>query len=213
MKIDDPNLAKFLMNEIFTNDCYKLKPLIGKPISTIIDIGANNGFFALYARVLFPSARIICYEPCPETFARLTDNVANLNIECVNIGLGDGTPISMKANSHTADSGSFVAIAGGDIPTKTFSNLVAGLPINENTIVKIDCEGGERFMVKDADDLNRLAQAGRWMMEVHYSQKLWPNCPDRSFYEAFWVAFEKAYHFKLSGAYKRQYGLIVADKK
>lgn len=213
MKIDDPNLAKFLMNEIFTNDCYKMKALAGKPISTIIDIGANNGYFALFARVLFPKARIVCFEPCPDTFARLKDNVANLDIECYQIGLGDGKPITMKANSHTADSGSFVAVAGGDIPTKPFSELVAQIPITQDTVVKIDCEGGERFLVIDEGDLSLLANAGRWMMEVHYSQKLWPGCPDRAWYEAFWHAFEKKYNFKLSGSYKRQYGLIVADKK
>lgn len=213
MKIDDPNLAKFLMNEIFVADCYKLKTLASKPIHTIIDIGANNGFFALYARVLFPKAKIVCFEPCPETFARLKDNVSNLDIECVNIGLGDGTPISMKANSHTGDSGSFVGVAGGDIPTKLFRDLVAGYTLDANTIVKIDCEGGERFMVKSEEDLAVLAKAGRWMMEVHYSQKLWPNCPPREFYELFWHAFAAKYSFGMSGAYKRHYGLIVADKK
>jgi FkbM family methyltransferase len=213
MKIDDPNLAKFLMHEIFTTDCYKLKPLLGKPIDTIIDIGANNGFFAVYARVLFPTAKIVCFEPCPDTFARLSDNVANLNIECRNIGLGDGTPITMKRNSHTGDSGSFIGVAGGDIPTKTFTDLVADLSITANTIVKIDCEGGERFLVKSDEQCNTLAKAGRWMMEVHYSQKLWPGCPPREFYELFWHAFAAKYNFGMSGAYKRQYGLIVADKK
>jgi hypothetical protein len=43
--------------------------------ATVIDVGANKGQFAVYARTRWPSARLICFEPLPApraTLARVT---------------------------------------------------------------------------------------------------------------------------------------------
>lgn len=216
MKIDDKALADFLYKEIFVNDTYQLKPLwaSGFRPTTILDIGANNGFFALYARVLFPSARLICLEPAPETFKRLTDNVENLGVELYQLGLGDGTPITLVANSHTADSGSYVGKPSPTgVPTIRFDELCRKYNLDvANSIVKIDCEGAERFILDHKPSIEMLAKARRWMMEVHYHHKLWPECPRREVFEQFWRDFERDYKFKLNGPFKRHYGIIVANR-
>lgn len=216
MKIDDNNLAAFLRKEIFSNDTYELKTIWLKKFKpeTILDIGANNGFFALYARVLFPDARIICLEPAPETYARLVDNMANLNIECHQYGLGDGYKIKMQPNSHTKDSGSYVGKPSEDgIPTMRLDDICVAYGVKpENSIIKIDCEGGEKHVLDHKPSLDVLGKCPRWMMEVHYHPKLWPDCPRREQFEKFWKDFETTYNYKLHGPFKRQYGMIIADK-
>ena len=39
--------------------------------ATVIDVGANKGQFAVYARLRWPNARLICFEPLPEPRAKL----------------------------------------------------------------------------------------------------------------------------------------------
>jgi FkbM family methyltransferase len=214
MKLDTPELGKFLMDEIFVHDCYKLKELVGKPIDTIVDIGANNGVFALYARVLFPRANILAFEPANGSYIRLTDNMENLGVKCFKLGLGDGSDISLVPNSHIGDSGSFKGVAGNEAQTMIFEDLLEkhGVKPGPGTIIKIDCEGGERFMVKSEKSMGVLSQARRWMMEVHYHRKQWPECPDRGFYENFLKTYPAQYPFKLRADYNKQYGMIIADK-
>jgi FkbM family methyltransferase len=40
-------------------------------VATIIDVGANEGQFAGWARSAFPSAALYCFEPLPDCFGRL----------------------------------------------------------------------------------------------------------------------------------------------
>lgn len=44
----------------------------GRDFATVIDVGANKGQFAAFARHRWPRARLICFEPLPGPRARLT---------------------------------------------------------------------------------------------------------------------------------------------
>ena len=44
----------------------------------ILDIGANEGVFSLYARFLQPKAYIIAIEPCTQTYSNLVENLSYL---------------------------------------------------------------------------------------------------------------------------------------
>lgn len=48
-------------------------------IRSVLDIGANLGAFALWARQMWPDCEIDCYEPMPDSFDRLRQNVACLD--------------------------------------------------------------------------------------------------------------------------------------
>src|SRR6201996_829519 len=60
-------------------DEYGLSRATG-PIRTILDLGANVGFFALAARVHFPDAAIHAYEPNPRTLEFLRPNAAGCGV-------------------------------------------------------------------------------------------------------------------------------------
>src|SRR5215469_6851205 len=53
---------------IFVRRCYQ----VSGTESVILDLGANVGFFALYAAIKAPKARVVSVEPVPSTFQRLT---------------------------------------------------------------------------------------------------------------------------------------------
>ena len=62
------------------------------PNATVLDIGANVGWYALSIAKRFPRSRVFAFEPLPNTFSYLSKNVALnqlANIECLNMGLFD----------------------------------------------------------------------------------------------------------------------------
>lgn len=58
-------------------------------INTIIDIGANEGQFALKFSKILPKAKIHSFEPISKCFASLKENTKKINIEYHNMGVGD----------------------------------------------------------------------------------------------------------------------------
>ena len=112
------------------------------PVSTIIDIGANQGLFLLAARKNFPSATIHGYEPNPQLTSFLVHNSKSLKaqvfIEAVSdqngkmqlqFGESDLLTTAIKSETGTVTGVSFNKVierAGGQID-----------------LLKLDCEGGE----------------------------------------------------------------------
>lgn len=201
MIIDRHDLGTALNYEIITKDSYKLRRYIDTDdithpdIATVIDVGANYGFFAVYARCLFPHARVVCFEPNPTTFAGLVKNVDCLDVETHMYGLGDGDPILLENRPFSNDSGSKVARKLRDeenIGTKTayLSELlkIAKVDLTKPYIIKVDCEGGEQYIFGKDDEI--LGNSEQWMMEMHFCKTRWPNTPTKQQY-ADWCEKQK----------------------
>lgn len=60
-------------------------------ISTIIDVGANEGQFARKVSSFFPEAKLYCFEPLAEPFTQLYGwaQTQNERVECFQLALGD----------------------------------------------------------------------------------------------------------------------------
>lgn len=72
-------------------------------IKTIIDVGANIGQFALATHRFYPHTIIHSFEPVPNCFQKLTDNVDGIcNIHTYNFALGNqNSEISFFQNAHS----------------------------------------------------------------------------------------------------------------
>src|SRR5262245_6431849 len=71
---DDPI---FLFREIFLEHSYDSDGFYcPSPTDTVLDLGGNIGFFALFVQWKARGARVHSFEPCGDTFARLAHNVA-----------------------------------------------------------------------------------------------------------------------------------------
>ena len=67
--------CRFLYQEIFVDRIYQLDGIA--PGGCIVDVGANIGLFGLWASRHLEPARMLNFEPIPETFASLEANAAH----------------------------------------------------------------------------------------------------------------------------------------
>ncbi|KAI0182867.1 S-adenosyl-L-methionine-dependent methyltransferase, partial [Xylaria flabelliformis] len=73
--------ARFIYKEIYGGGCYDVPGLCEAPF--VIDVGVNIGLCSLYMKQKFPSARILAFEPAPETYNTPCQNLALHNISDV----------------------------------------------------------------------------------------------------------------------------------
>ena len=66
--------ARHIYKEIFVEHCYDVPNLPSAPF--VIDAGANIGLFSLWMKQKYPSAKILAFEPAPQTFDVLRRNLA-----------------------------------------------------------------------------------------------------------------------------------------
>lgn len=141
-----------LTAEQWASRCRELYPVpdfIGHGVA--LDIGANVGGFPLAYHDRFE--RIICVEPCSETFRQLVNNTAHLkNVHCLNLAASSFTghlATLRRHREHPNDSGCNSIephVDWGDeiqkVPTISCCSLIllsGGAP----SYMKIDCEGAE----------------------------------------------------------------------
>jgi FkbM family methyltransferase len=67
--------TEFIYNEVFVHQEYLRRGITLEGAASILDVGANIGMFALFAKFKNPQAVVHAFEPIPETFAILKRNV------------------------------------------------------------------------------------------------------------------------------------------
>jgi FkbM family methyltransferase len=87
------NLAetRFLHDEIFVGEVYLRGGIVLREDAVVFDVGANIGMFSLFIGARCPSAHVYAFEPVPEVFAKLQQNVGDrgLTVQSFNCGLSD----------------------------------------------------------------------------------------------------------------------------
>jgi FkbM family methyltransferase len=121
---------------------------------TIIDIGAGLGDFTAYAARHSPHGRVLAYEPFPESFALLQQNVALNNLKNVemqpyaiaekagslalNIGIGE-------AVQHSTTQAGAKAI---EVQAITLQQVFVEHGLDRCDFLKMDIEGGEYAILR-----------------------------------------------------------------
>ena len=156
-----------IFRRIFAQDEYQLRGWEKHLHGDVVDLGANVGMFA--CRIAQHAARVICYEPMPENFARLQENTASYRqVTCVRAAVS-GSAGSMRIYSpiDTGCSGGFSqypvadlhqALAFEDVPATTLAAVFADYAITRCALLKMDVEGGEYDILyaTPADVLGRI---------------------------------------------------------
>ncbi|TVL88751.1 FkbM family methyltransferase [Streptomyces sp. SAJ15] len=75
--------ARFIYQEIFEDHSYVLPELPEAPL--IVDVGANIGLFCIYVKRAYPEARVIAFEPAPESLRALRLNLELHQIDDVTV--------------------------------------------------------------------------------------------------------------------------------
>jgi FkbM family methyltransferase len=134
---------------------------------TVVDIGANRGQFALFARGHFPDAKIISFEPlseCSELYERLFSGDPMATLHPLAIG-----PIERIENIHvTTDKDSSSLLTPGLNQTTIFGSELSGqrpvrvvrlssavkpAELEAPALLKIDVQGFELEVLKGCDDM------------------------------------------------------------
>lgn len=126
----------------------------------MIDIGANIGSYTILAGAVI-GAKIFSFEPIPETFRCLMDNV-NINaiykkVKCYNIGLADKNGIlkftsNLDTTNHVVFNTSSIKNIDNiiDVPVRKLDTIISGC---KPLLIKIDVEGFELQVLKGADEI------------------------------------------------------------
>ncbi|MFG2000496.1 FkbM family methyltransferase [Spirillospora sp. NPDC048911] len=83
--------TRFLHDEIFVDEVYLRGGIVLRENAVVFDVGANIGMYSLFIEARCPSARVYAFEPIPEVFAKLQENIGErgLTTRSFEYGLSD----------------------------------------------------------------------------------------------------------------------------
>lgn len=125
-----------------------------KPGWTVVDVGANLGYYALLAsRLVGPQGRVFAFESTPSTYRTLLENVAlneAHNITACRVALCDFCG-SVSVIEQEEDGYNRIGLGGElgahRVPSLTLDRFVNERKIERIDLVKVDIEGAEyRFL-------------------------------------------------------------------
>jgi FkbM family methyltransferase len=183
-KFTNTPTAPQLIHEIF-NDNYKIfeRGLQFQPNDIILDIGANEGIFSIMMAKLFPSTRIIAFEPVQKTFFTMIKNIGLNNVTNIhpyNLGVGG------KSNKHeviycdkTYSGGSSMVVTPNFEAQDIVNIEVVALDdifdlrkfpeVNRVKLLKIDIEGAEYETFYNSTCLSKVDNV---VAEFHINDRL-----------------------------------------
>jgi FkbM family methyltransferase len=176
--IEVPRRLLHEFKEIFMEECYIKGLGLNIPDSpTIIDIGANAGFFSLFAASQFPGSKILSYEPIEGNFRQLQHNTKlnkNCHIMCFPKAVsGQRGEISLSfdpGDSFTTSATIFGEFTEDDktirVPCVTLPEIFDKHHLERCDLLKMDCEGSEYSILYNcpSEYLRKIVQMA---IEVH----------------------------------------------
>lgn len=142
-------------------------------IKTIIDCGANVGYFSIQALFEYPDAKIVCVEPALDNFQELEENLKiNASKSSYQLMHAAIWPIEEEITiSNTGEEWAY------QVQKSASSNKVKGLSLphiksmsklEKIDLLKIDIEGTEDLLFKDQDFLDILKNDVKFLViEIH----------------------------------------------
>lgn len=165
--------AENLLRE-HSDDPYLVRRMPKDSIDLFVDVGAQAGLVSTQARLKHNKMSIISIEADVVACAMLTDNVAGLNIQVVNMAIGDGTPLRKAAPEERFTKGNeFKADPKGAVHTFRLPDVLQSLHVtNFNSVMfKIDCEGCETCILWHPESEALLQQSQITAFELHRTNK------------------------------------------
>lgn len=174
--IEVPRRLLQTFKEVFMDECYMEALQRDFPKGgTVIDIGANAGFFSLFAASRFDQPRIFSYEPIPVNFQQLEKN-RQLNAkhdihphQSAVAGKAGEITLTFDPSDSFTTSASMTREQEGEairVSCVTLENIFETYGLERCDFLKMDCEGAEYDIFYNCPD-GILARIDQIAMEVH----------------------------------------------
>jgi FkbM family methyltransferase len=161
--------------EVKVEEIYHRGPVKVLPGDVVVDIGANYGFFSIYAAERGAS-KIISVEPYEPTFECMKSNLLGFrNAFCENVAIADQEGemkmlFSEASGSNYLSKHDIVAehSTTGEtvVKTTTIENLLKKHKLESIDFLKVDCEGGELDLFSTISD-STLKKIKKIVIEYH----------------------------------------------
>ncbi len=173
----------FLFHEVWLDKVYCPPGYEIEKDSTVIDIGANIGVFAIYAATRASNVEVLAFEPFPENINWLRKNVSESNLSNVTVyqqavaGVTEERILQTSDSwiiyslSETAAEKSETANENGyslHVQCVSFNDIIERIP--KCDLLKIDCEGSE-YEIFYSSSPETLKKVRRIVGEFHPRDK------------------------------------------
>lgn len=162
MKKREGTTDTLIIDEVCGRNCYKLDPNVVSKYSNVVDVGAHIGSFVIKLRQLGFTGHVSCFEPNPDTFSYLKQNVEGAEKTSLHQSLvwrsdEDVSEVSLSIGKIWTEDRSKVnhadckVISNGyeantvKVPVVKFDSILQKI-FNEHgriNLLKLDCEGSE----------------------------------------------------------------------
>ena len=160
------------------DDCYGLDRIDFAPGDVVLDVGAHIGLFAAYVGLRYPDVLVHAFEPFPDNFELLRENVERNRVSNVRIYpfaiSGDGRLLKMATNPENSGGATCHSLTLTDrytnmIPSATLDAVFDALDLERCKLLKIDCEGSEYEILLATRSLEKVEYLSG---EFHYNDLL-----------------------------------------
>jgi FkbM family methyltransferase len=164
------------IKETFLDRFYEKFGFTIQPNWKIIDIGAGVGDYSLYAAVTQPNSKIFSFEPFPESFALMQENlrlntIKNVQVFEQAVGASSGELILDLAGGEPLQFQSYLGSTVNvnqslSVSSVSLADVLARFEIESCDLLKLDCEGAE-YPILFGTQETCLARIKRIVMEYH----------------------------------------------
>lgn len=160
--------AGLLFQDIFIDQSYFFRPAERPP--RIIDCGSHIGLSILYFKALYPGAEILAFEPAPETFKLLRENVKRNRLEQVRLENKAVSNVEGKMAFYGDKSvkSSLLPERGQETSIEVDVVRLSGYIDRTVSLLKLDVEGVEDLVLEDLAASGKLAMIEQAAIEYHH---------------------------------------------
>lgn len=164
------------IKETFLDRFYEAYGFTIQPDWKIIDIGAGIGEFTLYAALMQPNTQVFAFEPYPESFALMQENLrlnAVTNVQAFDQAIG-ATSGELLLDLTSGEPLQFQSHHMNTVPVKnslsvnssSLVDAITELKLDSCDLLKLDCEGAEYSILFEAPQFV-LEHIRHIVMEYH----------------------------------------------